>query len=616
MKKHIITAVMLIALAATTASAQVSETVSSQAQAQSQKCIVLTRSLYRGVSHKEVSDLQQFLISKGYSVSVTGYYGPMTEAAVKLYQKSKGVTPTGTVGPLTRAHIKNETCGPTIEPGGNTGCLPGAKFNYLTGELCSGDEGVVHVLTPNVGETWKLNDIKSIAWHGSKARSPQVSITLIPDVKCPNMALCKIATYQISSNATNNGGYSWKVGSYEASNGATTVGPGKYFIEICETTGYKCDRSDTSFTISASNEASVTVTSPNGGETWTKGTTQTITWNSYFPYPTFAAVGHTITLQPKYSCPPGLYCAMLYAKPFTIAENVTGGSYSWNVGSEKENRPISAGEYTVQVCQQGGSVCDSSNATITIKDSQTPVITSISPTSGVIGSKVTILGTGFTSDSKVQFNGYKVESSPIYGESFCTMSYPSTCSPAPITGFTVVIPSLLTPECNISTGSNMVCSMAAIQVVPGTTYSFLVKNGDTMSNKVNFTVTGATTMSADIDRNGIVNSLDTAILTSNFGRSSSQGIIADADIDLNDDNVIGPEDWNIVASNIAKTPSTSVKGDINKDSVINEFDASLVQKNFGRAVLSNITFAQVDLNSNGYIDGGDYNILVTQLAGA
>jgi peptidoglycan hydrolase-like protein with peptidoglycan-binding domain len=443
-------------------------------QQSQKKCVVLTRALLRGSSNQEVSALQQFLIDEGFSTSVTGYYGPQTEAAVRMYQQKNGISTTGTVGPLTRLYIKNR-CGGTIGQ-----CANGALFNNMTGVRC-----------------------------------------------------------QVPTQAT------------------------------------------------------VTVTSPNGREIWTKGTTQNITWNSYFPYPTFAAVGHTISLVPKSLCPVGNVCGVLTIKPYTIGENVTGGIYPWNVGGDKEGRTIPAGDYSVQVCQQGGSVCDSSNATFTIKDVTTALsINAINPTSGKIGSTVTITGSGFTSDSAVYFNNMWKIPSTVNGN---TISF--------------VVPSTLTVSCN----SNEMCPALAGMVTPNTTYSVKVQTGNVSSNTVSFLVTADTSFNADIDRNGIVNNLDVAILTTNFGRSSSQGIIADADIDLNDDNIIGAEDFNIVASNIGKTPSTTVKGDINKDGAITDMDAGYVQKNFGRAVLSTITFAQVDLNNNGYIDAGDYNIIATKI---
>jgi titin len=62
--------------------------------------------LYRGSRGKDVMELQRRLIAEKFlSSEITGYFGVLTEAAVKNYQKSKGLPQVGTVGPLTRAAL-------------------------------------------------------------------------------------------------------------------------------------------------------------------------------------------------------------------------------------------------------------------------------------------------------------------------------------------------------------------------------------------------------------------------------------------------------------------------------------------------------------------------------
>ena len=73
--------------------------------------VTLTKNLYRGLKHPEVTTLQQFLITLGYLTGTpTGYYGKLTQKAVQSYQCSSMKLCTGTpatngygsVGPKTR----------------------------------------------------------------------------------------------------------------------------------------------------------------------------------------------------------------------------------------------------------------------------------------------------------------------------------------------------------------------------------------------------------------------------------------------------------------------------------------------------------------------------------
>src|SRR3990167_9901043 len=82
------------------------------------QCVLLNFNLrYRSRdanTNGEVSTLQDFLQSQGYLNSEpTGYFGLMTQKAVKSFQSAKGISPTGFVGPVTRAKIKATTCGRT-----------------------------------------------------------------------------------------------------------------------------------------------------------------------------------------------------------------------------------------------------------------------------------------------------------------------------------------------------------------------------------------------------------------------------------------------------------------------------------------------------------------------
>ncbi|MES2060047.1 MAG: peptidoglycan-binding protein [Patescibacteria group bacterium] len=92
-------------------------------------CTALTRNLYFGsrdyFTGGEVTKLQVFLSEEGYfNPSPTGYFGGVTFASVKRFQRDHNIITTGFVGPLTRAEIQRVSCG-----GGITSNL---NLNYLT----------------------------------------------------------------------------------------------------------------------------------------------------------------------------------------------------------------------------------------------------------------------------------------------------------------------------------------------------------------------------------------------------------------------------------------------------------------------------------------------------
>ena len=70
-------------------------------------CSLFYGDLYFGMNSNQVSCLQQYLKSLGPEIYpeglVTGYFGPLTKAAVQRYQALQNIITTGYFGPLTRA---------------------------------------------------------------------------------------------------------------------------------------------------------------------------------------------------------------------------------------------------------------------------------------------------------------------------------------------------------------------------------------------------------------------------------------------------------------------------------------------------------------------------------
>ncbi|WP_263622832.1 peptidoglycan-binding protein [Guptibacillus algicola] len=61
------------------------------------------QTLYNGMKHSDVTELQNLLDSKGYFNyhTATGYFGSITESGVRSFQRSAGITVDGVVGPQT-----------------------------------------------------------------------------------------------------------------------------------------------------------------------------------------------------------------------------------------------------------------------------------------------------------------------------------------------------------------------------------------------------------------------------------------------------------------------------------------------------------------------------------
>ena len=145
------------------------------------------------------------------------------------------------------------------------------------------------------------------------------------------------------------------------------------------------------------------VIAPNGGESWLKGTVQSITWTA----PAYFRATYTdIKLVPSStSCNYYSYtaCPLISYAPYTIATglSINQNAYSWNVGQAIPQNPILSsittvpdGRYTVQICETGTSNCDVSDSAFSIYSSgtnppygnQTPVVSGIdAPTTLSVG---------------------------------------------------------------------------------------------------------------------------------------------------------------------------------------------------------------------------------------
>lgn len=87
------------------------------------------RTLSRGDSGSDVTIVQQFLFGQGFfERQATGYFGPVTEAALTDFQMQKEIISTrengGVFGPRTRAYIAKAYCGEAVATGARVPEIP------------------------------------------------------------------------------------------------------------------------------------------------------------------------------------------------------------------------------------------------------------------------------------------------------------------------------------------------------------------------------------------------------------------------------------------------------------------------------------------------------------
>lgn len=130
--------------------------------------------------------------------------------------------------------------------------------------LAAGGQSVT-VVAPNGGETWAIGATRSIQWTSSGAVD-EVRISLVDAADSP-AGLIAVAPAA-------GGAYSWHVGDLAAG----TAPAGQYRVKIKVVGQQVEDKSDGIFSIVAAPPPTITVTSPNGGESWDIGTTHAIAW--------------------------------------------------------------------------------------------------------------------------------------------------------------------------------------------------------------------------------------------------------------------------------------------------------------------------------------------------
>ncbi len=269
----------------------------------------------------------------------------------------------------------------------------------------------ITLLAPNGGETLRWNTSCTVRWEATFA--DMVNIEYSSD----NGRTWKL----IGTSSAALGSFLWSV---------PTVTSSQCLLRITESTSLLVtDRSDTVFSIAAP-VGSITVTAPNGGETFTGGNIQNITWTS-------AAID---TVRVEFSSDNGSTWQIIEAEV-----RADSRACSWKTPD------ISSTNCLIRVSNyRDHSMRDVSNATFTVraKESTAPRITVTYPNGGeswAAGSTQTITWTSYNAGSMVN-----IDFSPDGGATWSRMATDRSIYSG---SFSWRLPSLVSSQCRIKVSS-------------------------------------------------------------------------------------------------------------------------------------------------------------------
>jgi hypothetical protein len=180
----------------------------------------------------------------------------------------------------------------------------------------------VTIITPNGGENWCAGDTETINWSSIDVDSVKI------DYSTDGGANWTSITQKWPSHAD----YPWPV---------PEIFSDSCLVRVCDIDDSPCDQSDSFFSISTK---SLTLLSPNGGQSWLEGDSQSITWES----------NCVENVNIEYTIDGG-------SSWIDIDSNVVpDGSYTWEVPDTPSDSCL------IRICDTDGTTCDTSDSFFTI----------------------------------------------------------------------------------------------------------------------------------------------------------------------------------------------------------------------------------------------------------
>jgi|GEM_PF-877336 len=277
----------------------------------------------------------------------------------------------------------------------------------------------VAISSPNGGENWIIGSSHNITWT-------QTGIT---NVKLEYTADNGTNWYQITaSTSASTGSYSWTI-----PNAVST----QCRVRITDVSNSSISSQSNSF-FSISQNSSVTVTSPNGGENWVVGSSHNITWTS----------SNVSNVRLEFTTNNGNIWSSI-----TTSTSATTGSYAWTIPNAVSSNckiRVTNTENTV--------ITDQSNAVFTISAAPAQSITLTSPNGGEnwqVGSSHNITWTlagvinvklEFTTDNGLSWS--QIVGSTFGGDGIYSWTIPNTISESCKVKITDVLNGSVTDQSN------------------------------------------------------------------------------------------------------------------------------------------------------------------------
>lgn len=283
-----------------------------------------SNNLTLGSSGADVVNLQSWLIANGYDIpslssglTMKGYFGGQTRAALIRFQLANGLPGTGYFGPMSRGWFRN---------------WKGNKDN---------NQQAIKLTSPNGGESWAIGSTQTIRWNtSSNSDNSGVTIKIVRNISgCFNAGTrpCLAVVdpeYTIATNVANTGSYQWTVTSITGDSYASAAGS-NYLIRICKNSGQgngACDTSDAMFSItSGTTDSRAPVI--NGIDAPTSlSVNQTGTWTVRATDPQNGTLSYTVDWGDagQAICPTGYQCNTAVTASPSVQQNSTfTHSYSW-----------------------------------------------------------------------------------------------------------------------------------------------------------------------------------------------------------------------------------------------------------------------------------------------